>query len=147
MKNSLVEKVSRRFTIHLDIYFHFVEMLGIEVTPAGVVSINETDEVQFSCTLTCGCSGTNLMWVRQDGSPLHPSAQVFLSHSERTVFLHFDNVSREADGVYVCVATHSELGRVTEQVELNIIFSGTHCEKLSLKSHRTDVPDALIKTT
>ncbi len=96
------------------------------MTPAGELTVNKTESVELSCTLSCGCSGTNLTWVRSDGSPLHSQAQISLSDSKRTVFLTFASVPREADGVYVCVATNNKLGSATEEVELRVIAPGMY---------------------
>ncbi len=80
---------------------------------AAVVTVNETEMVRLECTLNCGCSRTELTWVRADGNPLPSEADMSFSDSGRSVYLTFDSVPRRAGGVYVCVATHSTLGNAT----------------------------------
>ena len=53
----------------------FAEAITIEVVPNRDVLVAENGATNFTCTLTCGCSGTQLTWQR--GGSVLPSTALY----------------------------------------------------------------------
>lgn len=75
----------------------------------------ENGATNFTCTLTCGCSGTQLTWQR--GGSVLPSTVLY---SGRKIVLYLENVKKSDEGTYTCVATNGILGMTVVDVHLQV---------------------------
>eukprot|EP00731_Ephydatia_muelleri_P033471 Em0030g28a len=98
----------------------FLEAITIEVVPNRDVLVAENGATNFTCTLTCGCSGTQLTWQR--GGSVLPSTALY---SGREIVLYLENVKRSDEGTYTCVATNGLLGMASVDVRLQVNASSS----------------------
>ena len=77
--------------------------------------VHENAAVNFTCTLACGCSGTQLSWQR--GGGVLPSVTMY---SGRAIMLSLNNVKKSDEGTYTCVAANSILGVTSVDVGLQV---------------------------